>query len=113
MWNTTPRRGLDPRQWRRHASEAHATSTKELIEAHTGVVVDCTDPTHRLAFGDAISFAGDVTHAYRNDGPRSHQALVIAADDLVAHLSPCWPAVRVARRVISARARTAATSKED
>lgn len=53
----------------RHASEAHAPGTKELIEVHTGIVtIEVADQTHTLVAGDAISLPGDVTHAYRNDG---------------------------------------------
>jgi len=52
-----------------HSSEAHSAGTKELLVVHEGVV-DLTvgQESAALAAGDAVSFAGDVEHAYANTG---------------------------------------------
>ena len=54
----------------RHASEAHPPGTKELLQVQDGAVsVEVGSETVALEAGDAISFPGDVTHAYANAGP--------------------------------------------
>lgn len=56
----------------RHASEAHAPGTKELLQVQDGAVrVEVGSETVALEAGDAISFPGDVAHAYVNAGPRT------------------------------------------
>lgn len=51
----------------RHDSEAHAAGTKELIHVRGGqVIVDIDGETHTLNAGDAVTFPGDVAHAYAN-----------------------------------------------
>lgn len=53
----------------RHASEAHSAGTKELIQVREGqVILDVADQSITLNAGDAVSFPGDVTHAYANPG---------------------------------------------
>lgn len=52
----------------RHGSEAHAAGTKELIQVREGTVaVQVDDQAFILSAGDAVSFPGDVAHAYAND----------------------------------------------
>lgn len=56
----------------RHASEAHAAGTRELLQVQLGsVVVEVDGVAHELGTGDALAFAGDLAHAYANpgDGP--------------------------------------------
>ena len=51
----------------RHASEAHSTGTKELIQLHEGTVtVEVAGQSVVLEPGDAIAFPGDAPHAYTN-----------------------------------------------
>jgi transcriptional regulator with XRE-family HTH domain len=53
----------------RHASEAHAPGTKELLQVQEGVVtIEAGAETIVLEPGDALSFPGDVAHAYANAG---------------------------------------------
>ena len=54
----------------RHASEAHAPGTKELLQVQNGAVtIEVGSETVALEAGDAVGFPGDVTHAYVNPGP--------------------------------------------
>jgi len=54
----------------RHASEAHAPGTKELLQVLTGsVTVEVGGQSVILEVGDAVSFPGDVAHDYANPGP--------------------------------------------
>lgn len=56
---------LGPRD--RHASEAHAAGTKELVHVLEGAItVEVADEVIALETGDAIAFPGDVDHAYAN-----------------------------------------------
>lgn len=51
----------------RHASEAHAAGTKELVHVLEGAItVEVHNEVIALASGDAVSFPGDVEHAYAN-----------------------------------------------
>ncbi len=51
----------------RHASEAHAAGTKELVHVLEGAItVEVADEVIALETGDAIAFPGDVDHAYAN-----------------------------------------------
>lgn len=53
----------------RYPSEAHASGTRELLHVLEGaVVVEIAGQEHTLEVGDALSFPGDVTHAYANPG---------------------------------------------
>lgn len=53
----------------RYASDAHVTGTRELLQVQTGsVVVEVADQVVTLEVGDAVSFRGDVPHAYTNSG---------------------------------------------
>lgn len=52
----------------RHQSEAHVAGTKELLQVRAGTVtLVVADQSYTLAAGDAVSFPGDVAHAYAND----------------------------------------------
>lgn len=51
----------------RHSSDAHASGTKELIQVYEGTVeVEVGEQTYILEVGDAVSFPGDIAHAYAN-----------------------------------------------
>jgi transcriptional regulator with XRE-family HTH domain len=51
----------------RYASDAHAAGTRELLHVLKGkVVIDVAEEVLTLAVGDALSFPGDVPHAYAN-----------------------------------------------
>jgi len=51
----------------RHASEAHAAGTKELVHVLEGAItVEVGDEMIMLETGDAIAFPGDVDHRYAN-----------------------------------------------
>jgi transcriptional regulator with XRE-family HTH domain len=53
----------------RHASEAHTPGTKELLQVQQGTMtVEIADRSIPLETGDAVSFPGDVAHAYANPG---------------------------------------------
>jgi mannose-6-phosphate isomerase-like protein (cupin superfamily) len=52
-----------------HASEAHTSGTKELLQVQQGTVtVVVADECVTLDAGDAITFPGDVAHSYANPG---------------------------------------------
>lgn len=52
-----------------HVSETHAVGTRELLHVHAGtVMLTIESETVTLRAGDAISFCGDVPHAYANPG---------------------------------------------
>jgi quercetin dioxygenase-like cupin family protein len=51
----------------RHTSDAHTAGTKELIQVREGTIcLEVADQTVTLGVGDAVSFPGDVPHAYAN-----------------------------------------------
>lgn len=53
-----------------HTSEAHPPRTTELLQVQEGaVLVQVADRSVSLVSGDAVSFPGDVAHAYSNPGP--------------------------------------------
>jgi transcriptional regulator with XRE-family HTH domain len=53
----------------RHGSEAHAPGTKELLQVQQGTItVQVAEQSIVLEAGDAVSFPGDVVHAYANPG---------------------------------------------
>lgn len=52
----------------RHASEDHSAGTWELLQVVEGtIVVTVGEETVRLEPGDAMSFPGDIKHAYENE----------------------------------------------
>jgi transcriptional regulator with XRE-family HTH domain len=52
-----------------HASEAHSSGTKELLQVHEGTVtVEVAGESLSLEAGDAITFDGDLSHSYTNPG---------------------------------------------
>lgn len=56
----------------RYASGAHAAGTRELIHVLQGaVVVEAAEQVITLQTGDALTFPGDVPHAYANPGSAS------------------------------------------
>lgn len=63
LWDWT----LEPGE--QHDAEAHSLGTQELLLVRQGALeVRAGDATVRLRTGDAVQFAGDVTHAYANAG---------------------------------------------
>lgn len=55
----------------RHISEAHTPGTKELVQVQEGMItVEVADQSVILDSGDAVSFPGDVAHAYVNPHPK-------------------------------------------
>ncbi|WP_309105158.1 XRE family transcriptional regulator [Microbacterium sp.] len=51
----------------RHESEAHATGTREVLQVQEGAMtVTVGDDSYELGPGDALTFHGDVVHAYGN-----------------------------------------------
>jgi transcriptional regulator with XRE-family HTH domain len=53
----------------RYAHDGHAAGTRELLHVLKGqVAVEVVEQTINLQPGDAVSFAGDVAHAYGNAG---------------------------------------------
>lgn len=53
----------------RHASEAHTAGTRELMQVQLGdVTVEVDGTTYELHVGDALTFCGDLDHAYENSG---------------------------------------------
>ena len=55
----------------RHASAAHSSGTRELLQVLKGAVtVEVDEQSVELGVGDAVSFLGDVAHAYANPGKR-------------------------------------------
>jgi transcriptional regulator with XRE-family HTH domain len=56
----------------RHLSDAHTTGTRELLHVLEGAVeVQIAEQVVPLQVGDAMTFPGDVPHAYANPGPSS------------------------------------------
>lgn len=54
-----------------HSSEAHTSGTRELLQVHAGrITVTVGDEEVDLAAGDALTFAGDVPHAYAHAAGR-------------------------------------------
>ncbi len=52
-----------------HVSEPHSPGTRELLQVQEGTAtIEVGDEALILAPGDAVTFAGDVPHSYRNDG---------------------------------------------
>ena len=72
MAGTTPPDVVELWDWSlgpgdRHASEAHAAGTKELVHVHEGALtVEVDDQAIALETGDAMAFPGDVDHVYAN-----------------------------------------------
>jgi quercetin dioxygenase-like cupin family protein len=61
LWDWTLGRGD------RHSSDAHVAGTRELLHVLQGdVVVEVAEQVIALQTGDALSFPGDVPHAYAN-----------------------------------------------
>jgi transcriptional regulator with XRE-family HTH domain len=57
----------------RHANEAHAPGTRELVQVHRGrLTLEVGEHLLALDPGDAMAFPGDVAHAYAN--PRARPA---------------------------------------
>lgn len=53
----------------RHDSQAHTLGTRELLHVLDGALLVTVDGVaHELTAGDAVAFAGDVTHAYAASG---------------------------------------------
>ncbi|MBM7791478.1 helix-turn-helix domain-containing protein [Paenarthrobacter ilicis] len=55
-----------------HASEAHSAGTRELLQVLEGsLTVSVDGEVHELDTGDAMTFFGDVPHAYSNSSRQS------------------------------------------
>lgn len=53
----------------RHASEAHTSGTRELLQVLDGsITVEAGSETYVLQAGDALAFFGDEDHSYANPG---------------------------------------------
>jgi transcriptional regulator with XRE-family HTH domain len=79
----------------RYASDAHAAGTRELLHVLQGeVVVEVAEQVLTLQTGDALSFPGDVPHAYANP----------AASSARFSLAVFEPAVGISPRGRAARA---------
>jgi transcriptional regulator with XRE-family HTH domain len=53
----------------RHGSDTHTAGTRELLQVRSGQVsLDVAGQVFTLGEGDAVSFPGDVPHAYANPG---------------------------------------------
>lgn len=64
----------------RRASEAHLPGTRELLQVREGVLtLEVAHEIHQLTAGDAVSFPGDVPHAYINHstGPVRYTLVVL------------------------------------
>ncbi len=74
----------------RHVSEPHAAGTKEILHVHTGAItIDVGELAISLDGGDAVTFAGDVAHAYSNNsGAEAHYSLAVYEPGVGAHLRP-------------------------
>lgn len=56
----------------RHATEPHASGTRELLQVlEGGLVVEVAGQVITLDAGDAVAFPGDVPHSYLNTGTES------------------------------------------
>ena len=56
----------------RHTSDAHTAGTRELLHVLEGAVrIEVAEEVFPLQTGDALSFPGDVPHAYGNPGASS------------------------------------------
>jgi transcriptional regulator with XRE-family HTH domain len=72
MAGTTPPDVVELWDWslgpaERHATEAHAAGTQELVHVLDGAItVEVDDQMITLETGDAASFPGDIDHAYVN-----------------------------------------------
>ncbi len=68
----------------RYAHDGHVGGTRELLHVLDGqVTVEIAGDTVALHPGDAVSFAGDVAHAYANPGGTpAHFALSVFEPDV-------------------------------
>lgn len=63
-----------------YRSAAHASGTIENLAIASGAVeVEVAGQTHALGAGDAIHFAADVAHSYRNRGPGTAVGYLVMA----------------------------------
>jgi transcriptional regulator with XRE-family HTH domain len=63
LWDWTVKPG------ERHASDAHAQGTRELLQVIEGTLaVEVAGQPFTVGVGDALTFPGDVAHAYANVG---------------------------------------------
>ena len=75
--NTVPPDVVELWEWTlgpgdRHTSDAHAAGTRELLHVLQGeVLVEVAEQVRTLQTGDALSFPGDVPHAYASPGASS------------------------------------------
>lgn len=91
---TTPPDVLELWDWSlgpgdRHASEAHATGTQELVHVLEGsLAVEVDGQVIDLVVGDAISFPGDVDHVYANPHDVAARFSLAVFEPVVGAVSP-------------------------
>ncbi len=68
----------------RHASEAHAPGTIEVLQVQEGAVtLEIADQSVTLDAGDAVTFPGDVSHSYSNGGSRTARFTLAVSEPAV------------------------------
>jgi len=84
LMSTQPPDVVEIWDWRmepadRHESAPHRRGARELLHVHSGIVtLNVADDRYELAAGDAITFPGDVGHAYSNEGTQvAHFSLTV------------------------------------
>lgn len=76
-----------------HASEAHAAGTCELLQVQAGrISVTVGDDEVSLGEGDALSFAGDVPHAYTHEAGEPARFSLAVFEPGVGATRPADPA---------------------
>lgn len=92
MAGTTPPEVVELWDWTlaagdRHTSEAHTAGTIEMLQIQDGTIeVTVGEKTVALEAGDAMSFPGDVPHAYANTSTQPARfSLVVFEPDVGAH----------------------------
>jgi transcriptional regulator with XRE-family HTH domain len=62
----------------RHASDAHARGTREMVHVVAGTLtLDVGDTTHAVPAGGAALFHGDRDHVYRNTGRKAVSLVMV------------------------------------
>lgn len=76
-----------------HGSEAHAAGTRELLQVHAGrITVTVGDDEVSLGEGDALTFAGDVAHAYAHEAGEPARFSLAVFEPGVGAARPADPA---------------------
>jgi mannose-6-phosphate isomerase-like protein (cupin superfamily) len=73
----------------RYVSQPHAAGTRELLHVHQGrVTIELADTEVALTAGDAMTFAGEVAHAYANPTRRVARFSLAVFEPRVGRTSP-------------------------